>query len=198
VTARVCELMGVSVPEEQIQGMSHHLGKGYVQVYTGNGKGKTTAALGLAFRAAGRGLKTYIGQFMKGQRYGELDAAKMLYPYMTIEQYGKDTFIHIQNPPLEDDVLMAQQGLAKAKKAMLSGKYDIVISDEIATAHFFHLISLQDMLNMIESKPDGVELILTGRYAPPELIESASLVTEMIEVKHYYQLGVLARDGIER
>ncbi len=198
VAARVCELMKVSIPEEQIQGMPHCLGKGYVQVYTGNGKGKTTAALGLAFRAAGRGLKTYIGQFMKGQRYGELDAAKMVYPYIAIEQYSKDTFIHVQNPPHEDDVLMARQGLAKGKEAMLSGKYDIVIFDEINTAHFFHLISIQEMLNVVESKPDGVELIFTGRYAPPELIEAASLVTEMTEVKHYYQMGVLARDGIER
>jgi len=198
IAARVCELMGVSVPEEQIQGMPHSLGKGYVQVYTGNGKGKTTAALGLAFRAAGRGLKTYIGQFMKGQRYGELKAAKMVYPYITIEQYGKDTFVHVQNPPHEDDVLMARAGLAKGKEAMLSGNYDIVIFDEITTAHFFHLISIQEMLNVIESKPDGVELVFTGRYAPPQLVEAASLVTEMTEVKHYYQMGVLARDGIER
>jgi cob(I)alamin adenosyltransferase len=135
---------------------------------------------------------------MKGQRYGELDAAKMLYPYMTIEQYGKDTFIHVQNPPHEDDVLMARQGLAKGKEATLSGKYDIVIFDEITAAHFFHLISVQDMTNIIESKPDGVELIFSGRYAPPGLIEAASLVTEMTEVKHYYQMEVLARGGIER
>jgi len=178
--------------------MPHSLGKGYVQVYTGNGKGKTTAALGLAFRAAGRGLKTYIGQFMKGQLCGELEAAKMVYPYITLEQYGKDTFVHVQNHPHEDDVLMAREGLAKGKEAMLSGKYDIVIFDEITTANFFHLISTQEMLNIIESKPDGVELVFTGRYAPPELIETASLVTEMTEVKHYYQKGVLARDGIER
>jgi cob(I)alamin adenosyltransferase len=198
VAAKVCGIMGASVPEEAIQGMPHLLGKGYVQVYTGNGKGKTTAALGLAFRAMGRGLKTYIGQFMKGQHYGELDAARMIHPYMTIEQYSKDTFIHVQNPPHEDDVLMAREGLAKAKEAMLSGKYDIIVFDEVITAHFFHLISTQEILNIIKNKPDGVELIFTGRYAPPELIHAAGLVTEMAEVKHYYQKGVLARDGIER
>ncbi len=181
-----------------IQKESRELGKGYVQVYTGNSKGKTTAALGLAFRATGRGLKTYIGQFMKGQRYGELEATKMVQPYITIEQYGKDTLIHVQNPPREEDVQMAQEGLAKAKEAMFSGKYDIIIFDEIVTSHYFHLISLEEMLEIIHSKPNGVEVVFTGRYAPPELIAAADLVTEMVEVKHYFQKGVQARDGIER
>ena len=174
------------------------LGKGYVQVYTGNCKGKTTAALGLAFRAMGNGLKTYIGQFMKGQRYGELEAAKMAQPYITIEQYGKDTFIHVENPPREEDVQMAQEGLERAREAMLSGKYDIIVLDEIVTTHFFHLISLEQMLDIIRSKPDGVEVVFTGRYAPPELIAAADLVTEMTEIKHYFEKGVKARDGIER
>jgi cob(I)alamin adenosyltransferase len=176
----------------------HTLGKGYIQVYTGNGKGKTTAALGLAFRAMGRGLRTYIGQFMKGQGYGELDAAKMVHQYVTIEQYGKDTFIHLQNPPHEDDVKMAREGLAKAQEAMLSGKYDIIVLDEITTAHYFNLLSVQEMLNIITHKPDGVELIFTGRYAPSELVDAADLVTEMVEFKHYYQKGIVARDGVER
>ena len=101
----------------------HPLGKGYVQVYTGNCKGKTTAALGLAFRAMGRGLKTYIGQFMKGQQYGELEAARLVKPHITIEQYGKEGFIHVKNPPEHEDVRIAQEGLAKARKAInLSGK----------------------------------------------------------------------------
>ena len=177
---------------------SHHLGKGYVQVYTGNSKGKTTAALGLAFRAMGHGLRTYVGQFMKGQHYGELEAAKLVHPYITIEQYGKDTFTHVQNPPHEKDVRIAQEGLARAMDAMFSGEYDIIIFDEIITSHFFHLISLEDMLEIIASKPEGVEVVLTGRYAPPELIDAADLVTEMAEVKHYFQNGVGARDGIER
>jgi cob(I)alamin adenosyltransferase len=174
------------------------LKKGYVQVYTGNSKGKSTAALGLAFRAMGRGLKTYVGQFMKGQIYGELKSAEMCRPYITIEQYGKDTFIHVKNPPLAEDVQMARDGLARAVKAMHSGEYDIIVFDEINTANYFNLITTEEMLDVIKSKPDGVEVIFTGRYAPPEVIEAADLVTEMVEVKHYFEKGVPARDGIER
>lgn len=174
------------------------LGKGYVQVYTGKSKGKTTAALGLAFRSTGHGLKTYIGQFIKGQHYGELEAAKMMQPYITIEQYGRPGWVHVHNPPREKDIQMAQEGLRRARKAMLSGEFDIVIFDEINTAHFYQLVSLEDILDLIASKPDGVELILTGRYAPPEVIDAADLVTEMTEVKHYYKEGVKARGGIER
>jgi len=174
------------------------LGKGYTQVYTGNCKGKTTAALGLAFRAMGRGLKTYIGQFMKGQHYGELDAAKMVHPHITIEQYGRPGWVHVRKPPNTKDIQLAQEGLHKATGAMLSGKYNIIVFDEITTAHYFELLSVKDMLDIIASKPDGVELVFTGRYAPPEVIEAADLVTEMKEVKHYYEAGVQARDGIER
>jgi cob(I)alamin adenosyltransferase len=174
------------------------LGQGYVHVYTGNGKGKTTAALGLAFRAAGRGLRTYIGQFMKGQQYGELDAARLLPGLVTIEQYGKNTFIHVKDPPDPVDVRMAREGLAKARAAMLSGQYDVVVFDEISTAHHFRLITTQDILDMIREKPEGVEIVFTGRYAPSELIAAADVVTEMNEVKHYYQKNVPARDGIER
>lgn len=174
------------------------LKKGYVQVYTGNCKGKTTAALGLAFRAMGRGLKTYVGQFMKGQKYAELKSAEMCRPYITIEQYGKDTLIHVKKPPLEEDVQMAREGLAKLRKAMLSGEYDIIVFDEINTAHYFNLITTEEMLEVIRSKPDGVEIIFTGRYAPQEVIDAADLVTEMVEIKHYYEKGVPARDGIER
>ena len=174
------------------------LQKGYVQVYTGNCKGKTTASLGLAFRAMGRGLKTYMGQFMKGQCYAELKSAEMCKPYITIEQYGKDTFIHVQNPPLEEDVKMAVDGLEKAKKAMYSGEYDIIIFDEINTANYFHLITTEEMLEIIRTRPENVEVIFTGRYAPREVIDAADLVTEMVEVKHYYEKGVPARDGIER
>lgn len=174
------------------------LEKGYVQVYTGNSKGKTTAALGLAFRAMGRGLKTYIGQFMKGTHYGELKSAEMVSPYITIEQYGEDTFIHVKYPPAEKDIQMARAGLEKAKKAMLSGAYAIVVFDEINTAHYYHLVTTGEMLDIIRSKPADVEVVFTGRYAPPEVIEAADLVTEMVEVKHYYQKGVPAREGIER
>lgn len=177
---------------------STSIGKGYVQVYTGNGKGKTTAALGLALRAAGRGLSTYIGQFMKGQHYSELEVVKMLHPYITIEQYGKAKWTHTQKPPKPEDVQMAQEGLERARKAMLSGRYDIVVFDEITTAHHFQLISLKQILEIIKDKPDGVEVILTGRCATPEIIEAADLVTEMKEVKHYFHKGVKAREGIER
>lgn len=174
------------------------IGKGYVHVYTGNCKGKTSSALGLAFRAMGRGLKTYIGQFMKGQFYGELKAAEMCRPYITIDQFGKPGFSHVEDPPQKDDVHMARKGLAKAVAAMLSGEYDIVVLDEIITSNFFKLVTTEEILKVISSKPEGVELVLTGRYAPPKLIEVADLVTEMKEVKHYYQKKVLARDGIER
>jgi len=177
--------------------MPNLLGKGYFQLYTGNAKGKTTAALGLAFRAMGAGLKTYIGQFMKGQYYHEIKSAEMVHPYITIEQYGKDTFIHIDEAT-EEDKHMAKEGLARAKAAMLSGKYDIVVYDEINTAHYFRLISTSEMIDIIDAKPYGVEIIFTGRYAPDEVIERADLVTLMVEVKHYYHSGVPAREGIER
>jgi len=173
------------------------LGKGYVQVYTGNGKGKTTAALGLAFRAMGCGLKTYIGQFMKGQHYSELDAAKMVPEFITIEQYGKNTFTKIKTPPDTEDINLAKNGILKARAAMLSGKYDIVVLDEINTAHFFHLVTLDEVLDFVTHKPDGVELVFTGRYVPPELIEAANLVTEMKELKHYFENGTKSRKGIE-
>ncbi len=174
------------------------LKKGYVQVYTGNGKGKTTASLGLAFRAMGKGLKTYMGQFLKGQDYAELKAAEMCRPYITIEQYGKDTFVHIKSPPREEDIEMARKGLEKARKAMCSGEYDLIIFDEINTAYYFHLITAAEMLKVISDKPDNVEVIFTGRYAPQEVLEAADLVTEMLEKKHYYNAGVSARDGIEK
>jgi cob(I)alamin adenosyltransferase len=172
--------------------------KGYVQVYTGNCKGKTTAALGLAFRAMGRGLKTYIGQFMKGRLYGELEAAKKVEPFIIIEQYGKKGFMHVKNPPQQKDIDMAQKGLEKARQAMLKGGYNIVVMDEVITANYFNLVSLTDILDLINNKPEDIELVLTGRYAPRELIDAADLVTEMVEIKHYYQQGVAARDGIER
>lgn len=176
---------------------THSLGKGYVQVYTGNGKGKTTAALGLAFRAMGCGLKTYVGQFMKGRHYSELDAAMLVADYITIEQYGKGGFIHVKPSPDEDDISMAKAGLARATEAMLSGKYDIVVFDEILTGYHFHLLTVDEMLAAIQAKPEGVEIIFTGRDAPPEIIAAADLVTEMKEIKHYYTGGLEAREGIE-
>ena len=177
---------------------AERLEKGYVQVYTGNCKGKTTAAMGLAFRAMGSGMKTYMGQFMKGQEYGELRSAEMVKPYITIEQYGRKELVHVTNPPLQEDVDMAQEGLSRARHAMFSGEYDIIVFDEILTAHFFHLVSVDDMLDVMKTKPANVEVVFTGRYAPQEVIDAADLVTEMVEVKHYYEQGVSARKGIER
>lgn len=170
--------------------------KRYIQVYTGDGKGKTTAALGLSIRAAGHGLKTYIGQFMKGQHYGELTALRDN-PCITIEQYGDIKCIH-RDQATQKHMDQAEQGLIKARNAMLSGQYDIVILDEINVTIWFGLLTVKQVLEFLDQRPESVELILTGRNAPQELIEHADLVSEIKEVKHYYNQGILARDGIER
>jgi len=169
---------------------------GLTQVYTGDGKGKTTAALGLALRAAGHGMYTYVGQFMKGQQYGELEGARLLSPYLTIEQYGQPSFVHVRQATPED-VRLAHEGLEKARAAVHSGRYSIVVLDEVCVALHFELLALEEILAFLEEKPAGVELILTGRRAPAELVERADLVTEMREVKHPYAQGVPARKGIE-
>ncbi len=175
-----------------------HIGRGYVQVYTGNGKGKTTASIGLAVRAAGHGLKVLILQFMKGWTdYGELEGVRMLSPYVELRQVGRDTFVNPQNPDAED-IRLAREGWNLAKEAILGKKADIVILDEINCAMYFGLLPADEILEVIKGKPEGVELILTGRGAPAEIIEAADLVTEMREVKHYYGKGVDARLGVER
>ncbi len=172
--------------------------KGYIQVYTGNGKGKTTAALGLALRAAGCGLRSYIGQFLKGQAYGELAAVGKLAPSITIEQFGRKGFVHVTENPDEEDIRRAQGGLLKCRRAMLSGRYTIIVLDEITVAVHFRLLSVKAVLDLLDQKPADVEVILTGRYAPPALLRRADLVTEMKEKKHYYAQGVRARPGIEK
>jgi cob(I)alamin adenosyltransferase len=172
--------------------------RGYIQIYTGDGKGKTTAALGLALRAAGHGLHTYIGQFMKGQSYGELEAVARLAPFVTIEQFGLKTFLHITDHPPQAEIARARRGLARSRAAMLSGRYRIVVLDEVLVAIFFKLLPEADVLAVLDEKPDGVELVLTGRRAPASLIRRADLVTEMKSRKHYYDKGVAARPGIER
>jgi cob(I)alamin adenosyltransferase len=171
--------------------------KGLVQVYTGNGKGKTTAALGLAFRAVGHGMKVLVVQFMKGNvQRGELESAKKLSPNLTLKQVGRETFISKPNPDPRD-LQLAQEGFSIAKKAIQNREYDIVILDEINLAIDYGLIPLTDLLQIIDSKPDTVELILTGRNVKREILERADLVTEMVDRKHYYDKGVPAREGIE-
>ncbi len=172
--------------------------KGYIQVYTGNGKGKTTAALGLALRAAGHGFKTYFGQFLKGQDYGELSAIQKLSPLITIEQFGRKGFIHVTENPDKEDVNRAQRGLRKCKQMMTSQKYRIIVLDEINVAVHFNLFSEKEIHDFLDKKPEGTEVILTGRYAPESFIERADLVTEMKEIKHYYKKGTQARLGIEK
>jgi len=170
--------------------------KAYIQIYTGNGKGKTTAAIGLAIRAAGNGLRVYIGQFMKGQPYGELKYLNSI-PEILVEQYGDMLCIH-RDDVTQKHMDMAKAGLEKAGKALTSGDYDIVILDEINTAVWFGLVTEDAVLEFLRNRPHNVEIILTGRYAPKVFIDYADLVSEMKEIKHYYQKGVLARDGIER
>ncbi len=174
------------------------LKKGYIQVYTGNGKGKTTAALGLALRAAGRGLRTYIGQFMKGQPSGELKALEALDGRVIVKQYGRSAPVHLSVKPDAEDISLAQRGLDRAAEAMSSEQYDIIVLDEVTVALRFGLLTVEALVDFINLKPERVELVITGRYAPKQIIERADLVTEMREVKHYYQNGVGAREGIEQ
>ncbi len=170
--------------------------KGYVQVYTGNGKGKTTAAIGLAVRAVGANLKVFIGQFVKGMHYSELDSLKKFEGQIVVKQFGRDCFIY--NDPTEEDIKRAKDGLDEVKEIINSGKFDVVILDEIHIALYYKLFPVEDVLDIIKNKPESVELILTGRFAPQEIIDAADLVTEMREIKHYYQKGVVAREGIEK
>ncbi|OQX52087.1 MAG: cob(I)yrinic acid a,c-diamide adenosyltransferase [Candidatus Aminicenantes bacterium 4484_214] len=172
--------------------------RGYIQVYTGNGKGKTTAALGLALRAAGHGYRTYIGQFLKGQDYGELHSLEKLKDYITIEQFGRRGFIHVTSNPDEEDIRRAKDGLVHCHQAMMSGQYDLIVLDEINVALYFHLLEEEEVHRFLDDKPEKIEVILTGRYAPESICQRADLVTEMKEIKHYYQQKVPARKGIER
>lgn len=172
--------------------------KGYIQVYTGKGRGKTTAALGVALRAAGHGLKTYIGQFLKGQDYGELHSIQKLSSWITLEQFGRKGFIHVTKNPDKEDFKRAKSGLEKCREAMLSGAYTIIILDEINVAIYFKLITEKEVHDFLDKKPEDIEVILTGRYAHDSLVKRADLVTEMKEIKHYYSEGVQAREGIEK
>jgi cob(I)alamin adenosyltransferase len=173
------------------------LEKGFIQIYTGNGKGKSTAAIGQAVRGAGYGLKTYIAQFMKEYPYSELKSLEHLGEWITIEQFAGDDFVYRKELPNKIEMDKARRGLETAKAKMLSGKYDIIILDEICVSIHFGLFNDEEILTFMKMRPDKVELILTGRYCPDKFLEVANLVTEMKVIKHYYLDGVLARKGIE-
>jgi len=170
------------------------LKKGLVQIYTGNGKGKSTAAFGLALRAAGAGLRVHIIQFIKGLPYSELKTLKKV-KNVTIEQCGRGCFI--KRRPVKADKKCASRGLCKAQKIIFSKKYDVVVLDEVNIALDLGLISASAIKELIRQKPHNVELVLTGRYCPRTLYNYADLVTEMKEIKHPYRKGIRARRGIE-
>lgn len=169
--------------------------KGYVHVYTGDGKGKTTAALGLSLRAVCAGKKVFFGQFVKGMAYSELKIPELL-PNFTIQQFGRDCFIY--NNPTDEDIERARKGLDLYKDILSKGEYDIVVLDELNIALFYKLFEVDEVIDMIKNRAEHVEVIITGRNANPKIIELADLVTEMKEVKHYYSQGVEARLGIEK
>jgi cob(I)alamin adenosyltransferase len=173
------------------------LEKGFIQIYTGNGKGKSTAAIGQAVRAAGYGFKTYIAQFMKEYPYSELKSLEFLKEFITIEQFAGDDFVYRKELPNKIEMDKARRGLEIAKAKMLSSKFDIIILDEVCVSIHFGLFNDEEILTFMKMKPSNVELILTGRYCPDKLMEAADLVTEMKALKHYYLDGVLARKGIE-
>lgn len=174
------------------------LEQGLIQVYTGNGKGKTTAALGLALRAVGRGLRVCMVQFIKGGgAYGEHLAAEKLFPLLTIHQTGRDGWI-VRDKLDPEDIRIAAGALDLAQLALRCGEYDLVILDEINGAAWFGLIEVEAILALMALKPATVELVLTGRSADDRVIAAADLVTEMVEIKHYYSAGVQARIGIEK
>jgi cob(I)alamin adenosyltransferase len=169
--------------------------KGYVQVYTGNGKGKTTAAIGLAVRAAGAGKKVFFAQFVKGCTYSEHEAIARSLPEITVRQYGLKCFI--VEKATQEDIDAARQGLTEVSVVLSSGVFDLVILDEVCIAVHFNLFSSEELIRAIQSREKHTEVIVTGRYATSDLIEIADLVTEMKEIKHYYTHGLVGRRGIE-
>ncbi len=174
----------------------HKMKRGFVQVYTGNGKGKTTAAIGLAIRAAGAGLKVFIGQFIKMGDYSEIKALKRYTDLITVEQFGLGRFAN--GKPSPEDIAAAQQGLKRVRAIMASKEYKIIILEEANIAVMLGLIAVQDLISLIVNKPYEMELVITGRGASTRIIEIADLVTEMQVIKHYFQKGVRARVGIEK
>lgn len=169
--------------------------KGYVHVYTGNGKGKTTAALGLSLRAISAGKKVFFGQFIKGMDYSELESQKYL-PNFKIQQFGRDCFIY--KDPTDEDIRIAREGLEICRQILNSNEYDIVVLDELNIATYYKLFSPDEVIEILKNRNPHIEVIITGRYADEKIIEFADLVTEMKEIKHYYYKGIEARKGIEK
>ncbi len=169
---------------------------GYVHIYTGTGKGKTTAALGLILRAAGAGLSVLLVQFLKRAEYSEHEALKLLGSRVTVRTFGGER--RIGSPATDEDRRLAREGLAFLGTALASGAYDLVVADEIVVAAHLGLIAEEEVLALLDVRPPSVELVLTGRYAGRELLERADLVTEMQEIRHYFAKGVPARRGIEK
>jgi cob(I)alamin adenosyltransferase len=168
---------------------------GKVHLYTGNGKGKTTAAIGLAIRALGAGKKVFIGQFVKGMIYSEIDLCLSKLDNIDVELFGSKCFINRQ--PNEEDITLAQNGLKRIKEVLADNSYNLVILDEVTIAIYFKLINELNLIDLLKSKQSNAEIVLTGRYASQHLIDFADLVTDMREVKHYYSVGISSRKGIE-
>jgi cob(I)alamin adenosyltransferase len=169
---------------------------GYVHVYTGDGKGKTTAALGLAIRAAGAGFNVFIGQFVKGLHYSEMESLHRLESRITLKQFGLGCFI--LRKPTVDDIRAAKEGLGVIRQVFQENNHRLIILDEANVAVQCDLFPVEELLSLVDAKPRNVELVITGRSARKEVIERADLVTEMCEVKHYYRNGIQARIGIEK
>ena len=172
------------------------MSRGCVQVYTGDGKGKTTAAIGLAVRAAGAGWRVFIAQFMKLGDYSELEGLRPLAPRVTVEQFGTGRFV--RGAPDAQDLAAARAGLARVRAVFAAGTHDLVILDEANVAAATGVLPTADLLALLDLRPPAIEVVLTGRNAPPELVSRADLVTEMRAVRHYFQAGVPAREGIEK
>lgn len=169
--------------------------QGYIHLYTGNGKGKTTAALGLALRAAGAGKRVFFAQFVKGKLYSEIEAINRFIHAIKVEQYGRGCFI--TEGTTQEDINAAKRGLAAVEKVITEENYDMVVLDEACIAIYFKLFTSAELINVVQKRPQSMEIVITGRYATDDLIEQADLVTEMKEIKHYYNSGIEARLGIE-
>ena len=170
--------------------------KGYVQIYTGDGKGKTTAAIGLAIRALGAGWPVFFAQFLKAGEYSEHKALAQFSDHLTIKTYGRNVFI--KGEPEEEDRRLAQEAYQEIAEIVASGRHRLVILDEANVAVHYGLITVDQILDLIDRRAEGVELLITGRHAHSRLIERADLVTEMRAVKHYFDQGITARVGVEK